>query len=51
MGRKGDGEDNDYTKKKKKKKNKDKRLLPPVQPSGNTCIASFFKLPDILLLF
>ena len=38
-------------KKKKKKKNKDKCLLPPVQPSGNTCIASFFKLPDILLLF
>lgn len=49
MGRKGDGEDNDYAK--KKKKNKNKCLLPPVQPSGNTCIASFFKLPDILLLF
>lgn len=46
MGRKGDGEDNDYA---KKKNNKDKCLLPPVQPSGNTCIASFFKLPDILL--
>ena len=50
MGRKGDGEDNDYAKK-KEKKDKNKCLLPPVQPSGNTCIASFFKLPDILLLF
>lgn len=47
MGRKGDGEDNDYAK--KNNNNKNKCLLPPVQPSGNKCITSFFKLPDILL--
>ena len=39
MDRKGDREGNDYD------------FLPPVQPSGDICIASFFKLPGILLLF